>query len=219
MDGNRRWAKERGKSSLEGHQAGLDALKNILESYTVLREEFGIQHFIFYAFSTENWNRSEKEVRHLLDLFESSFEEIENAVASNEHPPRIRFVGNRSAFSNSLQEKMHAIEAKTHENIGTVALAVSYGGRDEIVRAVAKVCKKGGIVDEETISSSLDTVDIPDPDLIIRTSGEQRLSNFLLWQAAYAELFFLKKFWPDIVVEDLKGVVEEYTKRQKRYGT
>ena len=214
MDGNRRWAKERELSSAEGHKAGFDALVSLLKEYSLLKKEWGIAHYIFYAFSTENWKRSEAEVSALMKLLKQGLSKIEDELSGVDHPPRIIFIGDISSFEEDIQKEVKEIEDRTKENNGTVAVALSYGGRDEIVRAI----QKAENISEEGITQALDTVSIPDPDIIIRTGGEKRLSNFLLWQSAYSELFFLDIFWPDFTKDSLIECVKEYNTRERRHG-
>jgi len=214
MDGNRRWARENNMSSEEGHLEGYKALVALLRDYAKLRDEYGVHHYIFYAFSSENWNRAEDEVSGLMKLFKKALTEIEKETARIDESPAIRFIGDRSRFEASMQEEMKNIEERTKDNKGTVALALSYGGRDEIVRAI----KKNPEATEEGISSALDTAGIPDPDIIIRTGGEKRLSNFLLWQAAYSEFFFVDAYWPDFTSDTLIDCIKEYNTRERRHG-
>ena len=214
MDGNRRWAKAKGMTSVEGHDAGAKALTNLLREYKTLQKEYGVEHYIFYAVSTENWNRSKEEVAALMLLLKKGLGDIEKELQKLEDAPRMRFIGDLSRFEEVIQKEMKDIEERTKDNKGTVALALSYGGRDEIVRAI----QNGADISEEGISAALDTKDIPNPDLIIRTGGEKRLSNFLLWQAAYSEFFFLDAFWPDFTKETLITCIEEYNTRVRRHG-
>lgn len=214
MDGNRRWAKAKGLSSVEGHNAGADAITNLLKEYKALKDEHGVEHYIFYGFSTENWNRGKEEVAALMALLKKGLKDIEEELQKLEDTPRMRFIGDLSRFEEGIQKEMKDIEERTKNNTGTVVLALSYGGRDEIVRAI----QSGAEVSEEGISRALDTKDIPDPDLIIRTGGEKRLSNFLLWQAAYSEFFFLDAFWPDFTKDTLIKCIEEYNTRTRRHG-
>lgn len=214
MDGNRRWARERNVPSKEGHIAGYTALVSLLREYARLRDEYGVYHYIFYAFSSENWKRTEDEVSGLLSLLKRALSEIEGEVARIDESPAIRFIGDLSRFEGSIQKEMKRIEEQTKDNRGTVALALSYGGRDEIVRAL----KQNPEATEEGISNILDTAGIPDPDIIIRTGGEKRLSNFLLWQAAYSEFFFIDTYWPDFTPDTLVECIKEYNTRERRHG-
>lgn len=214
MDGNRRWAALRGMPPAAGHRAGLSALKGLLSRYADVRERLGVAHLVFYAFSTENWNRDEEEVSALMGLFAEGLAEVQKALPTP--APRIRFIGDHSRFSEDLRARMIELQQETADGEGTVAFALSYGGRDEIVRAARRA---GPDTDEASFAALLDTAGVPDPDLIIRTGGERRLSNFLLYQGAYAELFFLEKLWPDMTYEDLGATLREYTARTRRYGT
>ena len=213
MDGNRRWAKERDLDTLEGHQKGHDAFVEIVR----LLRESDIEHGIFYAFSTENWNRSEREVSYLLRLFQKDIDRFRAGV--EEEKVRVRIVGERSRFPESLQESMDDLEAKTEQYEGTtIWIALSYGGRAELLAAVNKAIQNGGHVSEESFSKLLWTTGMPDPDLIIRTSGEQRLSNFLPWQSVYSELFFTDTYWPDFGRKEFESILEEYGNRVRRKG-
>lgn len=214
MDGNRRWAREKNMSSAQGHKEGFTALLNLLKEYETLKKEYGVSEYIFYAFSTENWNRSEEEVKALMVLLKKGLSKIEEELAKIEEAPRIKFIGDLSRFDEDVQKEMKEIEERTKDNAGVVALALSYGARDEIVRAI----KNGAEISEEGISNALDTADMQDPDIIIRTGGEKRLSNFLMWQAAYSELFFIDAFWPDFTKETLTECIKEYNNRERRHG-
>ncbi|XKT75339.1 MAG: polyprenyl diphosphate synthase [Patescibacteria group bacterium UBA2103] len=214
MDGNRRWAKAHNVSAAEGHKKGSDALIDLLRAYPELKESHNITDYIFYAFSTENWNRSEEEVGALMNLLKTGLSRIEEELEKLEEAPRIRFIGDLSRFEESLQKEMKDIEMRTKDGEGVVALALSYGGRDEIVRAA----QKAETISEEGISENLDTHDIKDPDIIIRTGGEKRLSNFLLWQAAYSEFFFIDIFWPEFTRDTLISCITEYNERERRHG-
>jgi len=214
MDGNRRWAREKGVSTKDGQVEGYTTLMTLLRDYARLRDEHGIRHYIFYALSSENWNRAEEEVAGLLSLLRRALSEIEDEIARIDEAPAIRFIGDMSRFEESIQTRMKEIEERTKDNKGTVALALSYGGRDEIVRAAQNTKD----FSEEGIGKALDTAGIPDPDIIIRTGGEKRLSNFLLWQAAYSELFFINIYWPDFTSDTLIDCVREYNVRERRHG-
>ena len=214
MDGNRRWAKARGESTLAGHTAGRDTLKACVDWL----QEKGIYHAVFYAFSTENWRRAEDEVGHLMGLargtFEQDFEEIK------EKNIRLRFVGDLSRFPEDIQKLMQKSETETKENTsGTVALAMSYGGRAEIVSAVnALVRDRKQEITEDDLKSYFWSHDIPDPDMIIRTGGQQRLSNFLTWQSVYSELFFTDTLWPDFSKEEFEKMLDEFAHRKRNFG-
>lgn len=217
MDGNRRWAKAKGKVSHEGHNAGFTALKNLINSFDELKSKYGVSEYIFYAFSTENWNRSEAEVAHLMDLFAHAFDELRAQNEKRGKPLRIIFLGDRTRLRADLVEQMNKIESETKGNgEGKIAFAVSYGGRDEIMRAFKKA--DSADLSEESFAKCLDTNELRDPDLIIRTGGEHRLSNFLLWQGAYSELFFVDTLWPDFNAEHFGQILDEYNERERRHG-
>ncbi len=215
MDGNRRWAKARGLSSLEGHTKGYEALVSIIDVVGAI----GIPHMVCYAFSTENWNRSADEIGHLMGLFERGIRELAHALQKQSRSVNVRIIGDRSRLSETLQQEIVRIEARnTADAALTVWLAISYGSRAEIVAAVNHAVAHGDTVTEESFGHLLYTEDMPDPDLIIRTSGEQRLSNFLLWQSAYSELFFTSTLWPDFGETEFRAIVEAYGARQRRKG-
>jgi undecaprenyl diphosphate synthase len=212
MDGNRRWARERGLPTLNGHLAGYELVKQI-GPWCAAR---GVNCVTLFAFSTENWKRAQDEVGYLMDLLMSAVTRDLEIFMKNNF--RLKLIGRRTDLSEKLQQAVAAAEERTKDNNGgTMQLAISYGGRDEIVRAAQKASQAGAIT-EESISQYLDTAGAPDPDLIIRTSGEQRLSGFLLWQAAYSELLFLKKHWPDFSEPDLDAAIAWYSDRERRYG-
>ena len=216
MDGNRRWAKERDLQTLEGHKAGYETFKNIIERL----HERGIKHGVFYAFSTENWKRSEEEVGYLLELLGTGLRELLDREDTEEDTRRvrIRFIGDRTAFSETLQGLMTDIEEKTREYTDTtIWIAVSYGGRSELVEAVKKLDDLGEVT-EESLRAELWSGEMPDPDLVIRTGGQQRISNFLLWHVAYSELFFPKQYWPDFTPEDLNGIIAKFSERKRNFG-
>lgn len=214
MDGNRRWASERGEDTLAGHVAGKETFK---QAVRFLRDE-QIPHGVFYAFSTENWRRSEQEVAALLNLFIQSLAELREA--STDEKVAIRIIGKREDFSRELQLDLAELEERSakYRNRTTIWVALSYGGRAEIVEAVNKAIATGKPVTEASFTSLLQTADMPDPDIIVRTSGEERLSNFLPWQSVYSELYFLEKQWPALTEEDFKDILTTYAKRQRRHG-
>lgn len=210
MDGNRRWAKANGLSSIEGHRRGYDKLKEVAR----WAKEAGIKELTVYVFSTENWNRSEEEVAYLLKLFEHALakglEDLEREGA------RLRFIGERERFTPILQEKMEAAEQRTRTNGGiTLVIALSYGGRAEVLDAVRKL---RGDVSEESLKRVMWSGDLRDPDLIIRTGGEMRLSNFLTWGSAYSELMFTNTLWPDLTKEEFRSMLTAYETRERRMG-
>lgn len=224
MDGNRRWAKKRSRPSFEGHKAGADKVKEVIR-WCAKR---GIKYLTFYTFSTENWLRSEAEVDFIFKLVElflrANLGEIqkENLGEIQKEGGRLRFLGDRKSLPFSLREMIAEAELLTRDNqrINVNAL-LNYGGRADIVQAVRQIVEEGissEEISEEKISSRLYTAGQPDPDLIIRTSGEMRLSNFLTWQSAYSELYFCQKHWPDFDEQDLDDALTEYALRQRRMG-
>lgn len=216
MDGNRRWAKGKGLLSLKGHHAGGETLKKVIK----FAKNAGVQHIIFFTFSTENWSRSAEEVSYLLNLIgEFLKKELEYF---NSEGGVLHFVGDLSRFSPELQKEFKESENKTAQNAGPhVYFALNYGGRQEILSAIRSIVKenpKPEDVTEEYFSKHLQTGKMPDPDIIIRTSGEQRLSGFLPWQGVYSELFFTKTLWPDFSKEEFTQILDEYAKRDRRNG-
>ena len=219
MDGNGRWAKKRLMPRKMGHREGAKTFRSITRAC----KNLGIKYVTFYAFSTENWARPKDEVDAIMDLFEKYLDEVKDFADEN---IRIRFIGDRSKLSLTLQEKMADVENTSADyNAMDCILAINYGGRDEIkhsVQEIAKMVQRGEIspedIDEKLICDNLYTADVPPVDLIIRPSGEQRLSNFLIWQAAYAEYYFTDILWPDFKAEDLKKAVKTYSDRNRRFG-
>ena len=220
MDGNGRWATKRGLPRTAGHKKGAEVVVNIAKA----AKELGVKCLTLYAFSTENWKRSPEEVGALMQLLrqylDKNFKELE------QNDVKIRFIGERYMLDADIVEKIERLEQNTAENQSlTLQIALSYGSRQEIVSAAKKLAervKNGDIqlkdIDEQTFSDVLYTTGVPDPDLLIRTSGEQRISNYLLWQIAYSELFFTKTLWPDFTKEELKSIIENYQTRERRYG-
>ncbi len=216
LDGNRRWAKAKGLPTLEGHRRGYDNLKTIGLACLERR----ISHVSAFVFSTENWNRSAEEVSYLMDLlYKAIAEEIGYFI---ENDVRLKVLGSRSRLSPKLREAIEAAEARTADNgRGQMNLCLNYGGRAEIVDAVKKLAAEGvhpDQVNEELLASRMWSAGIPDPDLIVRTSGEHRLSGFLTWSGVYSELLFVEKHWPDFTEKDLDAAIEEYGRRQRRFG-
>ena len=220
MDGNRRWAKQKGLPSAFGHKKGVDALKTVMRAC----DDFGIKYLTVYAFSTENWNRKQEEVDFLMDLLGKT---LENELQEmHENGVVINFIGDLTKLSPKLQKILANAVEVTKNNTGVrLQIAFNYGARDEMVHGVkhiAELVKSGEIsaddIDENLISQSLYTKDIPNPDLLIRTGGEMRVSNYLLWQIAYAEFFVTKTLWPDFDKSALAQAVEEFHSRQRRYG-
>jgi undecaprenyl diphosphate synthase len=212
LDGNRRWAKERGLPKLEGHRAGLENTKKVVQ----FARGRGIANLIVYAFSTENWSRDSEEVSYLLNLFQEAMHKEFSELGKE--GVRVSFVGQRERFSEELRALMEKVESETAHNTAiTFWVCLSYGGRAEIV-AAANVAAKNGDITEETLAGHLWTVGMPDPDIIIRTSGEKRLSGFLAWQSIYSELFFTDTKWPDFAEADLDAILAEYASRERRRG-
>jgi len=216
MDGNRRWAKKRLLPSAVGHKEGVKALKRTVKACS----EFGVKYLTVYAFSTENWNRKQEEVDFLMNLLASTIKgEIDELHTNN---VALSFPGDLSVLSKDLQDILAAASEKTRGNSGVhLQIAINYGARNEIVNAVKKIVATGTKVDkinEKLVTDNLYSQNIPDPDLLIRTGGEKRISNFLLWQVAYSELLFTKTYWPDFVRDALATAIKEFSKRQRRFG-
>ncbi|TSC69978.1 MAG: undecaprenyl diphosphate synthase [Parcubacteria group bacterium Gr01-1014_46] len=214
LDGNRRWAIKNGLPKLEGHRIGL--LKT-LKNTTLIARDFGVKHLVVYMFSTENWNREPIEVSYLMDLFREAMKK--EILDLGKEGVRVRFVGQRERFSPDLQEAMSNTERETENNTKiTLWPCLSYGGRAEILEATKKIKESGEEINEENFGKYLWTAGMPDPDIIIRTSGEQRLSGFLTWQSVYSELFFTQTPWPDFSKEEFEKIIEEYGERERRMG-
>lgn len=212
LDGNRRWAKARGLSTLEGHRAGMEKVK---EAARFVRES-GVAHLVVFAFSTENWNREPAEVSYLMDLLRESIQKEMQELGKE--GVRVRFVGERERFSPDLQQAMDDVEKETRGNIAiTLWVCLSYGGRAEIV-AAANAAAESGEITEESLTKNMWTAEMPDPDIIIRTSGEQRLSGFLTWKSIYSELFFTDTKWPDFSEKEFDAILAEYATRERRRG-
>ena len=219
MDGNGRWAKKRGLPRNAGHREGAKTLRRLIRDL----DDLGVKYATFYAFSTENWKRSDEEVSGLMKLLEDNLDDLINYKDEN---IRLRFIGGRERLSKVLQDKMIDAEQKSLDHTGlTVTLAINYGGRDDIVRAAQKAAElakdgylKPSDITEDTFGSMLLTEDIPDVDLMIRTGGEYRLSNFLLWQVSYAELYFCDTLWCDFTKKDLLAAIDAFSRRNRRYG-
>ena len=220
LDGNGRWAKQHGKTRQQGHLVGADNVETISDALI----EMGVKYFTVYAFSTENWKRAEDEVSYLMGLLKRYL--IQNRKDAIRRKIRIRVLGDVSRLSPDLRKLIQSIEEDTKDFTNfNLQFAINYGGRDEILRAVRRIAAdavegrlSGEELTEDLVASYLDTRGIPDPDLLIRTSGELRLSNFLLWQIAYAELYFTKKYWPDFSTSDLETAILDYASRERRYG-
>ena len=213
MDGNGRWAKERGLRRTQGHEAGVEAVRKITE-YCATHPE--IETLTLYAFSTENWKRPRMEVEYLMKLLERYIAKERERYLRYEI--RFEIIGDMSPFSEALRRTLEETRRLTrdHDKL-TQILALNYGGRDEILRSVRRVLDSGEELSEESLSRHLDTP-YSDVDLLIRTSGEQRLSNFLLWQLSYAELYFTPTYWPDFSVDELEKIIGEYRGRQRKFG-
>ena len=220
MDGNGRWAKARGLTRTEGHKEGVEAARRAVEA----GRKLGLTHLTLYSFSTENWRRPAGEVRDLMGLLRQFI--IDDLPRLKSEGCKVRIIGDRENLSLDLKALVNRAEHETRNNKEFVlVIAFNYGGRDELARAAraAATAVKAGTLDpkditEKTIEGYLDTTDVPDPDLVIRTSGEKRVSNYLLWQAAYAEYVFLDVLWPDFTEEVLAGAIDEYLRRERRYG-
>lgn len=222
LDGNGRWAKAHRLPRALGHKKGCETLEQIVEDCARL----GVAYLTVYGFSTENWKRSSEEVSALMQLFRFYMKKL--VQVANRNNVKAKMIGERSRFAPDIQEGIRFLEESTKENSGMEFIfAVNYGGRDEIIRAIhrivestepSRVGESFKNLTEEELSSFLDTAGIPDPDLIIRTSGEFRTSNFLLWQSAYAEYYITDVLWPDFTKEELLKAIENYQKRERRYG-
>jgi len=215
-DGNRRWAREKGLNTLEGHKKGYDNLLNFCDWC----KKKGVKIGTAFGFSTENWNRSEEEVNYLMKLLESAL--IDNLDKYDKDGVKVRVIGQKERLPKSLQEAITKTEEATKNNSNfQLNLGISYGGRWDIVNAVKNIIKEGielDKIDEKLFESYLSTAGLPAPDLVIRAGGEMRLSNFVLWQSAYAELYFSPKYWPDFNEEDLDIALTEFDKRSRRFG-
>lgn len=213
MDGNRRWAKSHGLPTYEGHLAGYNQVKDITRASV----EAGVKYVSFYAFSTENWDRTEKEVNYLMKLMLRMLtSDLEEVVGEN---VRVIVAGTDERLNKKIIQAARDAETKTaHNTRATVLICFNYGGQREIVDAVKKLIKSGEQVSEANIEKNLYAPDVPPCDVVVRTSGEQRLSNFMLWRAAYSELIFLDKYWPDMRASDVDDIIKEYNKRGRRFG-
>ena len=220
LDGNGRWAKAKGMPRSYGHVKGCANLETVCD----YMKELGVKYVTVYAFSTENWKRPEEEVGALMQLFRFYAKRL--LAMAEKNNIRVRMIGERGRFASDIVDAINVLEEKTKKNTGmTFVIAVNYGSRDEITRAVRKIMtdvEKGKIAPEDmtekVFASYLDTAGIPDPDLMIRTSGELRLSNYLLWQLAYSELYVTECLWPDFNKEELLNAIRQYNKRERRFG-
>jgi undecaprenyl diphosphate synthase len=215
MDGNRRWAKKRGLPAIAGHRAGMKALEKVIDN----AHEFGVKYLSLYAFSTENWKRNLLEVEGLMALFRLYLKDkVERLCARG---ARIRFVGKMDAFDGDIRDGVREAEEKTGRNSGIeVIICVNYGGRQEIVDAVNRLLAERAEypVSEDAVRSRLYAPDVPDPDLIIRTGGELRMSNFWLWEGAYSEYYFTDAYWPEFGGKELQLAISNFSERERRYG-
>ncbi|PZP39833.1 MAG: di-trans,poly-cis-decaprenylcistransferase [Pseudomonas fluorescens] len=220
MDGNGRWAQKRGLARLKGHAEGIETVRHVCEELV----KVGVPYATFYAFSTENWKRSWEEVSGLFTLMRSYFKSEMKAL--NEKNIRVRFIGDRSESSRlpaDILTLMNDVEAETANNTAlTATFAINYSGRDELLRATQKLAEEfaatGTHITAEVLETALDTHGIPDPDLVVRTSGEQRISNFLLWQVAYSEFYFANVAWPEFTATHLHEALSSFGNRERRFG-
>ncbi|MBX4215707.1 di-trans,poly-cis-decaprenylcistransferase [Candidatus Parcubacteria bacterium] len=212
MDGNRRFARGKGWPVYRGHEAGYEKLKEFVR----WAKESGVRTVYAYAFSTENWKRTKEEVSYLISLFERAI--IKEADELTREGIRVKFIGQLGEFSPKLQAAMRKLEKETKDNSPTLVLAVSYGGRAELVAAAERARKEKGPLTEEKLAKHLSTAGLPDPELIIRTSGEIRTSNFLPWQAAYSEWYFTKTLWPALTKKEFLDILGDFSKRERRNG-
>lgn len=220
MDGNRRWAKEHNVPIQMGHKEGAKTIEKIVK----YANQIGLKYITVYAFSTENWKRSQEEVSWLMQLLQNYLDEYSKRADTQNI--KIRVLGDMSALSQGLQNSIADAIERTKNNTGTsFNIALNYGGRDEIVKATQKIAKQvqeGTLsiedINEEVLSNNMYTYDMPDPDLMIRTSGELRTSGFLMWQLAYTEFLFVDKYWPDFTEKDLDDAIEAYGKRKRKFG-
>ena len=215
MDGNGRWAKKRGLPRTAGHTAGAKTFKNIARYCN----KIGLKYLTVYAFSTENWKRPQDEVKGIMNLLREYLKDAENFKDEN---IRVRFIGDRSPLADDIKELMLKNERESENATGlTLYIAINYGGRDEIVKAVQKIIKSGvkaEDITEKVISDNLYTADCPDPDFIIRPSGEYRISNYLIWQSAYSEFWYSDILWPDFTERHLEKAIDDFNKRNRRFG-
>ena len=213
MDGNGRWAKARGLARSEGHKAGAKVISEVIEALS----DLGVEHVTLYAFSTENWKRPKEEVDGIMKLIYAYLHKMKEI--KEEYDMSIRFIGDKSALPSRLRKKCIEVEEMSANHSRYVNIALNYGGRDEIIRAVNEAIKDGcESITESEISRRLYTAESPDPDLIIRTGGDLRISNFLIWQSAYSELYFTDTLWPDFGRGEVARAVEEFYRRKRRFG-
>ncbi|WP_223669582.1 isoprenyl transferase [Kangiella shandongensis] len=213
MDGNGRWAQARGKKRVFGHKAGMERAREMAE----VCGELGVKYLTLFAFSSENWNRPQDEVSFLMELFATSLKNESKKL--NKNNVKLTVVGDKDGFDKTLRKAIDKAEALTQDNDGLyLQIAANYGGRWDMVQAAQQLAAQGQEITEEGIAAHLVTGGGPDPDLLIRTGGEQRISNFLLWQAAYSELYFSPMLWPDFDGDALQQAIADYNQRQRRFG-
>jgi undecaprenyl diphosphate synthase len=216
IDGNRRWAKKHGLPTYEGHLAGYNALKDV--AFASLDAK--IQFMSIYIFSTENWKRSQEEIKGLMSLILRLF--TTDAKLFHDHNVRLKILGTRDGLDDKILKAMDKLENDTKNNAaGTLAICLNYGGQREVVDAVKKIIQSGVAaeeVDEDLIAANLYGAEVPPMDVIVRTSGEKRLSNFMLWRSAYSEFIFLDKMWPEMTKDDVMAIIKEYARRHRRFG-
>lgn len=213
MDGNGRWAKKRGMPREYGHKQGAEVFRKIMRYCG----DIGMDAATFYAFSTENWKRPKKEVDAIMKLLDIYLDDCKKEIEINNM--RVVFLGDKSIFSEKLREKMLYLEERSRKNTYIVNIALNYGGRDEIAYAANKLIAEGKThITEDDISGAVYTRESPELDMVVRTGGDLRISNFLLWQTAYAELYFTDKLWPDLKTSDVDEIIEEFKKRSRRFG-
>ncbi|NBD74148.1 di-trans,poly-cis-decaprenylcistransferase [Patescibacteria group bacterium] len=212
MDGNRRWARREGLPLVAGHRRGADTLGAIAEA----ARDAGVGALTLYTFSTENWGRSEEEVSYLMDLMREYLRDQGQKLI--DEGARIVVVGQKERLAPDIQAQVEQLEERSKDNPLTLALALSYGGRADLVQAINTMIKEGNEITEEDVKAYLTTRDVPDPDLIIRTGGAQRLSGFLTWESVYSELMFTDTFWPEFSKEEFLGMLTEYGQRERRHG-
>lgn len=221
MDGNGRWAKQKGVLRAKGHRQGAEAIRALLEA---CKARPHIRYITLYAFSTENWNRPKDEVSDLMDLLRHYIRH--EAKTMHKEGVRLRFIGDREALSADIRKELAEVETMTaHNSNVTLVIALSYGSRQELARAMQRIAGKVAdgtlapqAITEQLITQHLDTADIPDPDLLIRTGGDERISNFLLWQCAYTEFYFSEVLWPDFSAQELEKAITCFSQRERRFG-
>ena len=214
MDGNGRWAKKRALPRKLGHKAGVDSLKKVIKACN----DRGVQMCSFYAFSTENWKRPQDEIDALFKLVEEFAEKVLIEYADSNY--KLMYMGDLSLLPKTTQDALYKLKEKSKDNTGMIInIAINYGGRQEIVNAINYILQSGlSKVDEQMVSDCIYTSGLPDPDIIVRTSGEERISNFMLWQLAYSEFLFMDTLWPDMDEKSVDYIIEEYSKRNRRFG-